>query len=46
MVHGHAAPEPRAGGEGGIMATLLFANLATLLYFAIHFDSLVARFVP
>lgn len=28
-----------------VVPVLLFANLATLLYVAIHFDSLVARFV-
>lgn len=29
-----------------LLPTLAFVNLATLLYFAIHFDSIVARFVP
>jgi hypothetical protein len=37
--------------EGGVVAllwllpTLAFANLAILLYFAIHFDGIVARFL-
>ncbi len=37
--------------EGSVVAlswlvpTLAFANLATLLYFAIHFDEIVARFL-
>lgn len=38
--------------EGSVLAVLLwllpalaFANLATLLYFAIHYDSIVARFL-
>ncbi len=38
--------------EGSVLVTLLwlaptlaFANLATLLYFAIHYDSIVARFL-
>ena len=29
----------------GLLPTLAFANLATLLYFAIHYDSIVARFL-
>jgi len=28
-----------------LLPSLAFVNLATLLYFAIHFDSIVARFV-
>jgi hypothetical protein len=28
-----------------LVPILAFANLATLLYFAIHYDSLVARFL-
>ena len=28
-----------------LVPTLAFANLATLLYFAIHYDSIVARFL-
>jgi len=29
-----------------LIPVLLFANLATLLYVAIHFETLVARFFP
>jgi hypothetical protein len=29
-----------------LLPMLAFANLATLLYFAIHFDAIVARFLP
>jgi len=28
-----------------LLPTLFFANLATLLYFAVHYDAIVARFL-